>query len=242
MRSCETLVIGSCYYALGLAVGGQDVLICEESENCDTRFYATFRSFGQGLTQPATGEGRSLQAVFQQLKLLRADSRDLCGFETAFCRFALDNGVSLLLKCRVVEICPEERGYRCTLVNNAGLETVFARRVIDTRCRGRSQAFTLLFSAEKTGAVEQLFPEGRVEPAFRKNMWALHIPVPAGADYNAVLEEVCRRWERGQEKLLCFGSRLAQLAPEAGNVGDELFADPVQAFETGLAFARKEGL
>lgn len=245
MKTCDTLVIGCGYTALGMAIGGQNVLICEESETCDTRFYATFRSFRGGAEQPATEEGRRLYSAFEELGLLGEDSRDLCGFETAFCRYALGREVSILLKCRVVEVCPTETGLRCVLLNNAGLETVMAQRVVDTRCRGTGQQFSLLFSARDPEPVCRLFPEGRVEPAFQKDRWALHLPVAPDADYNTVLEPVCRRWEtgRGEQQLLCFGSRLAQLAPRAGDVPvDELFDGPVAAFEAGLAFARREGL
>lgn len=240
MRTCENLIIGSGYAALGMACSLPDALICEESESCDTRFYLTLRSFRTAPYTPVTREGKALREAFGEL--LGADMQDVCGFEPVFCRFALDRRIPILLKTRVLRCCPRPDGWQqVTLLNNAGCETVLTKRVIDTRVAGDA-CFTVLFTPAALSRVAALFPEGTVEPAFREDRGALHIPLPADADYNRALEEVCRRWEAGNTgaKLLAFAPRFARSGRyDDGVPRDESYVNPVAAFEAGLAYGKE---
>lgn len=241
MYICENLIIGSGYSALGMACGLPDALICEESESCDTRFCLTLRSFRTEPYTPITEPGRTLLEGFGEL--IGEKAQDVCGFERVFCQFALDRKIPILLKTRVVERKQRPDGWhQVTVVNNAGLETLLTRRIIDTRLEGE-KVFSLLFGPAELSRVAAAFPEGTVEPAFREDRGALHLALPRDADYNRVLEDVCLRWEKRNTgaKILCFAPRFAVLGhcPD-GIPRDESFANPVAAFEAGLFYA-KEG-
>lgn len=238
MRVCKTLIIGAGHAALGIALAAGDHLICEESEFLAADYSLTLKAYAKEGWLPRTEPGKELLACYESLGLV-GDNRFHCGaLEVGLSRFALQKGVKVLLKCRVIQRQRTEQGWLVTLLTNSGLETVVAERIVDTRVQRGSKRFSLLFTRTQEDClakVQALFPEGTVEPAFYDSQGALHLPVAWDADYNAVLRQIYDRWAEGQtgEKILLLAPRFA-LIPETGAV-----CDPIAAFEEGLRYGKE---
>ena len=221
MRDCKTLVIGGGHRAVGIAMALPDALICEESEFCDSDFSLTLKSFSRGDYQPRTEAGRELLADYEKLGLIRGAELNCSALEIGLSRFALEKGVDILLKTRVVQV----EGSSVTLLTNAGLETLWADRVVDARPTGEKH-ISLLFSlkdGESLARVQTCFPEGRTERAFYPDRGALHLL--AEGDYNQALRSLHSRWESAglEEKILLLAPRF----------GFDRQTDPIKAFEEG---------
>lgn len=232
MKSYGTLIIGAGHAAIGMALALGDALICEESEFCDGDFSLTLKRFSRNGYQPRQPEGKELLAAYQALGIVQEERLNCSALEIGLSRFVLEKGVDILLKSRVVEVKQGEDGYTATLLTNAGLETVKARRIVDTRAKDGKGELSLLFAihdGKSLSRVQARFPEGRVEQAFYPDRGALHLP--AEGDYNRALCALHDRWAAAglAEKILLVAPRLA--------FGEN--RDPIEAFELG--FARGKG-
>lgn len=229
MKSYGTLIIGAGHAAIGMALALGDALICEESEFCDADFSLTLKRFSRGGYQPRWPEGKELLAAYEALGAVQEDRLNCSALEIGLSRFVLEKNLDILLKCRVVQV---EDGCTATLLTNAGLETVKARRIIDTRAGDGRGELSLLFEVrdhKSPSRVQARFPEGRVEQAFYPDRGALHLPVEG--DYNRALCALHDCWAAAglAEKILLVAPRLA--------FGEN--RDPIEAFELG--FARGKG-
>lgn len=240
MRNCDTLIVGGGHVAVGIALAQGNALICEESEFIDSGFSLTLKSFGRSSYTPQTEAGTRLLACYEALGLFSENNQNCSAFEIGLSRFVLQNPIPVLLKCRVVRTETVPDGVVATILTNAGLETVKARRIIDTRCKEGKQRFSLLFTMESTESlarVQAVFPEGTVEPAFYPDRGALHLPVEG--DHNRVLRQVHSRWAAAnlQEKILLTAPRLETVA-EKSQLTDSAYGDPIAAFEAGFAWGK----
>ena len=243
MRYFDAVIIGSGYTSLGFALAQKRLLICEESESCDVEFCSALKSFKKVSYEPKTQYGKELLAHYEELGLFSEDQQNCSIFECGFCGFAMDKPVEFLLKCRVLQVCDCEEGKLVTLLTNSGLEQVCTNLVVSAKAPVKEKVFSLLFSVNDPQAdlsqVQQIFPEGMVEPAFYENRGALHIPVTADADYNRVLEEVFDRWNRHAPaaRIILLASRFGAVAAENTEMPmDASFDNPIAAFEAGYLF------
>lgn len=241
MRNCDTLIIGSGHAAMGIATACQDVLICEESEFCDGGFSLTLKQFARDGYRPQTEAGKELLACYESLGLISDTLQNCSALEIGLSRFALQRNVPILLKCRVVRVEQTEDGYAALLLTNAGLERVRAKRVVDTRGKGKKRLtvqFTLQ-DAESLDRVRSLFPEGEVERDFYPDRGVLHLP--AEGDYNQALCCLYDRWAEGEpeKKILLIAPRLETVAEEGAEAPtDSAYRDPIAAFEAGYLWGK----
>ena len=218
----------------------KDCLICEESEFLDAGFSMTLKSFSLETLPPLSQPTLALCETYQQMGLLHANQFHCSALEIGASRFALDNQIPVLLKCRVLTIREMDGGYEATLITNGGLETVKAVAVADMRPKGEASALSALFTVvddESIDRVRQLFPEGKVEPSFCKEWGALHMPLNPKTDYNSALEQLLARWNL-KEKLALIAPRLSY-APAQSTPTDFAFEDPISAFEAGYRWGRE---
>lgn len=241
MRSCDTLIVGSGHGAIGMGLARKDVLICEESEFCDAGFSLTLKGFAREGYQPQTEAGKELLASYEALGLISDTTQNCSALEIGLSRFALQKGLPILLKCRVVRVEQAGEGFDVTLLTNGGLETVRAKRVVDTRCKGKKR-LSILFALQDTESldrVQSLFPDGEVEQAFYPDRGVLHLPTEA--DYNGALRQFHGRWASGAlaEKILLIAPRLETVPEGAGEIPtDSLYMDPIAAFEAGYIWGK----
>lgn len=241
MRECELLILGGGHVALGLAMAQENVLICEESEFADPGFSLTLKGFERAQPKAMSTAGEALVACYEALGLLTKERFHCSALEIGASRFALENGLQLLLKCKLLELRADETGCLATFITNSGLETIRAGKVVDLRPKSGAWEISALFTVLGKGSFESVarcFPEGRVERSFCSPWGALHLPVETD-DYNQALESLCARWSV-PEKLALIAPRLTCI-PADGAILDGAFSDPIAAFEAGYRWG-KEGL
>lgn len=241
MRGCELLILGGGHVAMGLAVAQPDSLICEESEFLDAGFSLTLKGFARGKCRPLSEPGAALQALYEELGLLSETQFHCSALEIGASRFALEQGISVLLKCRLLKLEHNSDGYVATVITNAGLETVHARKVVDVRpgktARSLSVLFTLL-DRESLSRVAKCFPAGQVEPSFCPQWGALHMPVAPEMDYNGAIRQIYGSWQLG-EKLALIAPRLTYSPSSTQTPSDSVFDDPLAAFEAGYRWGKE---
>lgn len=241
MRTCELLILGGGHVAMGLAMAQRDSLICEESEFLDAGFSLTLKGFKREVHQASSAPGAALQTLYEELGLLSDTQFHCSALEIGASRFALDNGLRVLLKSRLLKLEQRAEGFIATLITNSGLETVKASFVADTRPKGAAVALSALFTirdGESLDRVASAFPDSQVERSFCAQWGALHMPVAPQEDYNAALQRLQERWVVG-EKLALIAPRLTR-EPGRETPTDAAFCDPLAAFEAGYRWG-KEG-
>lgn len=235
MTSCKLLILGSGYYAVGMAMPCEDALICEESEFVDASHALTLKTFTKGDYAPGTALGEKLLQDHERLGLICDGRLNCSALEIGLSRFVLENKVRIWLGSRVISTEETENGYRVTVLTNGGLETVLAEYMVDARPKAGEKVLTLLFSCcneESLAKVQAAFPEGSTERSFYADRGALHLPIEA--EYNDALRLIYSRWAASalEEKILLF-------APRFEWAEREIPANPIAAFEMGLT--RKVG-
>ena len=245
----DTLIIGSGYTSLGYAIAKGNTIICEEREICDTQFYLSLKQYKTEEYIPNTEMGRNLSDYYTNMRLFREGMQNLNGFECAFCGFALQQNVEILLKCRVINYVTDKNGhYDIRVITGAGMEHIFAKRVIDLRPKERNKQLTILFTTNDEDAdipiLESIFPEARVEKAFYESRYAIHIPVMSNADYNTAIMDIYRAWSKvlHNAKIVYIASAFATVSINKGEVpNDSNYLNPIAAFEAGVLLAGSEG-
>ena len=237
MKAYDTLLIGSGYAAIGYAEARQNCLVVEERQIADTQFYLPMRGFAAGEMTANTQGGERLLACMRGMGLIKDGALCVNGLECAFARYLLDTNAPLLLKCRAVRAVAVEGGYEVTLQTNAGLSTVRAKKIIDTRPTGRQRVCVLLLvkgEADSTlAAVLAAFPGATVSPAFYEGRYALTIPAD-GYDENSVKCMIEERFPRG-----LLDVQILYIAPAfiyegvSAPLSDASYPDPITAYEAG---------
>ncbi|MBQ8432799.1 MAG: hypothetical protein IJX28_07935 [Clostridia bacterium] len=246
MKIYHTLLIGSGHTAVGYAIAQRNTLICEESEACEPAFSLALKQYRCPPYTPQTPQGRALLSRYDALGLFANGRQNLGGLECGLCEYVLENGIEILLKCRVIayELLPDAT-YDVTLLTNAGLEYVRCRRLLDLRHRNAPRSLTILFESTAPAIdlplLSSLFPTAWVEPTFDGGYYALHIPASPTTDYNQHLPKICNRWAsvKHTAKILYIAPRYADTAEEAELNAAE-FGNPIAAFEAGIALAKAE--
>ena len=236
MEIYDTLLLGSGYYAVGYAEARGNCLIVEEGQVADTQFYLPMRGFSSGAMEPSTEAGRRLYDTVAGMGLIGRGGLCVNGLESALARHILTIGVRLRLKCRAVEQVAEGDLCRVVLSSNAGLCTVYARRVLDTRPRPERRFVTVLVQSDRPYAelapLLHAFPGAELSCAFYEGRYALTVPAD-GYDENSVKVMI---WERFPRLL---GVKILYIAPAflashcQGQPTDAAYDDPIQAYEAG---------
>ena len=246
MKIYQTLLIGAGHTAVGYAVTRESTLICEESEFCEPGFSLALKQYRCPTYTPQTPQGRALFNRYDALGVFANGRQNLGGLECGLCEYVLENGIELLLKCRVIAnaLLPDAT-YDVTLLTNAGMEHVRCRKLLDLRHRNAPRSLTVLFQSSAPNVdlpvLSSLFPTSWIEPTFDGGFYALHILAPAATEYNQHLMEICERWTsiRHTAKILYFAPRYAE-ALETAEENTADFGNPIAAFEAGIALAKAE--
>lgn len=236
MKIYDTLIIGSCYRALGYALTRPDTVIIEERELCDVQLCLPIYSFEKENYEPKTALGKSLRGYFENLSLYCENMQNTTALEIGFCGFASDFNALILLKCRAVSTTLCDGYYDVKTVCGAGIEHIFAKRVIDMRSVGKTRSLTMLFTAEseqECSKVAHAFPDAVTEPAFYNGRYALHIRLEDDEDRLTGAERLYKRFLDcdAQAKLI----HIAYTALENGSDVD--FGGPIAALEEGVRLA-----
>ena len=242
MKIYDTLIVGSGYFATGYAAANGDAIICEEHQICDTGFYLPLRSFRYAPYTPKTEEGVRLFEIFNSVGLFSESEQNTNGFEAALCQYILEKKVNILLKCRVISTERTDSGvYDVTVQTNEGLSHIFARKILSTVPDVQSRRLTVLFVSDNIendkARLLSAFSGAKIESAFYKGRYALHIDAPK-IDENRVKLAVYEKWRE-----LDTGAKILYIAPVfydeecKRETCDFSYENPVAAFETGYLHA-----
>lgn len=257
MHIYDTLIIGSGYASAGYALARENCMICEQNEICDTHFYLPMKQFGYSDYMPMTEQGRELKQIFSDLGLFGEKLQNVNGFESGFCTFLSQKEIDIRLKCRVVDSkCCADGVNRVTLISNSGLETVYAKKILDTcnEALFKRKCLTILVSTEDINNLEavfqDVFPGSYWEKAFYEGRYALYIPVEETEDVNLLKLMIYQKW-----KMYGINAKILYIAPVIGmHMGegvnengstdslpcDDMFGNPIEAFEAGFNYGVKE--
>ncbi len=139
MDRCETVIIGSGYFACGYARAHAGTLILEASQMLDRAFYGTMRGFAyaeQEEKMPKTREARAFLAHCRGLGIVRDGALCVNAMDAALCDYLTPDIPALLLGTTCTEIVRRGELYQVSFVNNEGRGSVLAGRVIVTERQG----------------------------------------------------------------------------------------------------------
>ena len=246
MKIYDTLIIGGGYTSVGYAVGHADTIICEEHQICDCHFYLPMRSFAYRHYEPTSGEGKRLYDIFSSLSLFKDAEQNVNGFECAMCKYIEEQGIEILLKCRVIDARRRGDGtYDVMIETNAGISHIFAKRIVKTLSGAEKKFCTVLFVTSSPEAARatlmSAFDGAWIEPAFYDGRYALHIPA-IDTDENRIKLEIYKKWRE-----LETDAKILYIAPVfysevcTSAMCDEHYENPIEAFEAGYTYAEVEG-
>ncbi len=237
MKICDTLLVGSGYYATGFAEARGGCLIAEEGQVADTSFYLPMRGLEAGEMHAVTAGGERLLACIRTMGLM--GRRGLCvnGLESALARHILDIGAPLLLKCRAVRRRTEGGLTVVTLATNEGLCEVSARQVIDTRPHPTALFQNILVcgadTPEAEAALLAAFPGARLAPAFYEGRRLLSLPAD-GHDEGSIKLLIHERFPRVAGLRLLYIAPAFFAVPEGQTMTAAAYPDPVAAYDAGF--------
>ena len=242
----DTLLIGCGFLSAGYATEKKNTCIVEEHQMCDSAFTLTVPSFCYSPYVPKTIEGERLFEIFRSLSLFSEKQQNTSAFECALSKYLLAEDIRPTLKCRVIEQKKREDGlFEVSVQTNGGLDTLFARKVIDTTPHIVNKQMTVLFVSEDyedvSGTLSTLFPDSSSECAFYDGRYAVHIPIPDEYDENTAKVYIYKKWnEAGLRAKILYIAPLFYGVVSVDALSDLRFKNPIEAFEYGIAMAKEE--
>ena len=245
MKKYQTLIIGSSFSSIGYAIANKDTLIVEQTEMLDTSFYLPMRGFSKCDYEPKTELGCELYSIFRERGIITDEGQNVSAFEIGLCRFAEKHAPNVYLKCRVIESKQENGFFTVTLLHNGGIETVEAKKVIDTReTKSGKKCLAVIFDCPEKdisdGEISVAFPEDEVKTSFYKNRYVLYANVKS-EDINDAKCEIYEKWKKLE------GYRILYTAPafyypdaQYPQLCDGRFENPIAAFEDGIRLAKED--
>ena len=248
MKIYDTLLIGSCYSAVGYALANKNTLIVEENEMADTRFYMPLKNYATSQYQPNTEYGKKLLDCFNSLGLIQNNLINANGLECAFCDFLSQVNLDMIFKSRVIKTDKENDHFCSQIITNSGIITVKSKQIIDTRVTNAKKCcLTVLLKGNLTKTdhqtLEEVFINSHIENTLYTDVYALFLEQPCNIEYNAILTDFFQKWKK-----VGINAKVLYLAPivacvcenQEGFPKDEYFDNPVKALESGYFFYKKE--
>ena len=125
MKIYDTLIIGSGYTSLGYAITRKNTIIVEEREMCDTEIGLSLKRYARGGYEAKTELGRELISRFTDLGIFARGMQNAAALECGFADLAIEKGVEILLKCRVISTNRTEDGiFDSRVISGGGIEHI----------------------------------------------------------------------------------------------------------------------
>ena len=240
MKTYDTVIVGSGYYAFGYAMTHGNTLIVEETQLADRHFSGCLRGFGYE-EAALVGEGaRALVSYMRDKGVLRVTRVCVPALEAGLCDFFMGHMPEILLGTVCTDTVSDEQGYLLTLCNNEGLSTVRAHRVVDTRV-----AHGHILNVLIQGDIGSVSEDVSVSDAFYDGQRRLSLCFDGETDINRAKVKVYPILKR---LLSPTGAQVLQMAyrmhrPDAAapyedgqgilHVDETFYGDPFAAFEKG---------
>ena len=246
MKIYDTVLIHSGYLSLGYAKTRVNSLIIEEREFMDSSFCLSLRTFKKSEYAPKSEAGAQLLSLMHKLDVICDGMMNTSALESVICEYALSSGVEVLLRTRVLSVAKEGGIYTLRIINGGGIQTVKARKILDTGATISEKSLTLLFTTDTPEAdvatILDLFPTATLERAFYPGRYALHVPVDSVSDSYRVRSEIYDKWlSRPHNACLLYVTEiLSGASSDTALTSDACFSDPIAAFDRGVALAKGE--
>lgn len=241
MHIYDTLIIGCSYMSAGYAVTRKNCIICEKTELCDTHFGAVLCGFEASVCNPCTEEGKKLLQIYSYMKLFKDGMQNLNAFECAFCKYIIDSGLDVLLKCRVVDVSFNNGIYEVTVIANSGLDKLYAKHIRDFSNDGKDYITVQFVSSDIERDIPLLqkeFGNAKFEKAFYDNRYALYVPA-GGLDINMLKLDIYNKWHACGTTAKILHIPSAMFSNNGEKLCDEKFDGFIEAFEAGVKEAEK---
>ena len=244
MKLYDTLIIGSGYTALGYALTRGNTLIVEEGESCDTGFSLSQRCFLLPSYEIKNALAKKLYDYYEALGLICDGMTNTGALECGFCAFAIDMGAEILLKCRIInQELASDGTIKVTVISGGGIEYIFTKRIIDMRNQEEKRYLTFLFTTKNQSldipALLSALPNSKIEPAFYKSRYALHMELTEDEDINEARIRLYDIWDKTEHtaKLLYTAPTTALESTKSDIPKDSAYRSFIEAFDAGISYA-----
>lgn len=213
MRRYETVILGSGHFALGYAAVRSDTLIVERSYLADAELSGTLGGYMLAGYAPISNEAKELFEFYRECGIACEVALDSPLLEVGASAFAKARGIRYLFGTECTDIKKTDEGYEVSLFGNAGFETVFAKRLIDSRPTERS-ILRILLRGDRSLAeeIELSVASTEVTDAFYDGECVLCCRLSNITNANAAKATILRELEEKLPRAL----RVVQVAPFLG--------------------------
>ena len=132
-KTYDTVILGSGYFSLGYAATHESTLIIEDTQLLDPNFYGTLSGFDMKCAKPSSKGANLLYDAFAGEGVLGEEKLAVNELESVLCRFVESRKPNILFGTFCIGVEKSEGAYKVSFCNNEGINSVFAKRVIDAR-------------------------------------------------------------------------------------------------------------
>ena len=224
----NTIILGSGYYSAGYALVHENCLIIEKSQLCDVNFYGTYSGFCDDGYEPKTHKGKQMKEYFNSFGVLRDTKINVNALESVFCSFINDKPIKILLNTECISVKEADGAYCVKIYNNAGIDCLYAKKVIDTRSKNKN-CLNILAELDDE-AYKKLSQKHDVKAAFYKDEYV--IGYKTDKEINTAKLDFYNEWKSTAE---LKNSRIISFAYQmSGDCLDLSFGNIFKAFDLGV--------
>lgn len=210
------IILGASYYALGYESAHDDCLILEQSQTVGSEFHQTVRP-----AKVRGGEESPLCGLMREYGVLTDDSFDQLKAQAVVHEYVsrrLGEGMQLVLDAHIISVTTSDEGAIVSFIDNEGISTVTADRLIDTtdecissagevKCVSKTlNAFTVALEDGFSEKFLSASPRSRVIEGPMENekivCFAVNPDVPLTDAYRALIDTWKKAFPEGEEKIL----------------------------------------
>ncbi len=245
------IILGASYYALGYESSHEDCLILEQSQTVGSEFHLAVR--------PVTvrdGASGPMCDIMREYGVLTPGTFDQLKAQAVVHEYAsrrLEEGMQLVLDAHIISVSFSDEGVSVSFIDNEGISTVTAERLIDTtdecvsvagmvKCVSKTlNAFTVALSDGFTEKLTTVHPECRVIDGSMENEKIICFAVSPDTSLAEAYRELVDVWSKafpeGEEKILFVAENFDAVYEPVkekprGWVG-RYYDDPFTAFAEG---------
>lgn len=224
----NTIILGSGYYSVGYALKCKNCLIIEKSQLCDINFYGTYSGFEDEGYEPKTYEGKQMKEYFNSFGILRNAKVNVNALESVFCSFINDKPIEILLNTECISVKEENGVYCVKIYNNAGIDCLYAKQVIDTRAKNKNCLNILVELDDKV--YKKFSQKNEIKKAFYKNEYV--IGYETDKEINTAKLDFYNEWKNtassDKSRIISFAYQMT------GECFDLNFRNIFKAFDSGI--------
>ncbi len=231
----DTIILGSGFFSFGYALTHPNCIIIEKSQLSDSNFYGSYNGFIQPEYDIISKECVELKEYFLKLGVLSQNRINVNALENAFCSFLKNKSLNFLLNTDLVSLSETEDGFCVNIYNNAGTDTLYSRRIIDTRMKDKKYLNVIIEADSKTR--DELSKQYPVSDAFYPDEYV--ITYKSDKDINTAKLDFYNMWKSrvptDKNKIISFAYSMHDNGQSNG-IDDLSFGSVLKAFDCGVTW------